>query len=169
MDVGRARLDATTARVKPTSSRACCPGIRCGPRNALTLRGLNNHGYLNDTWTWDGTNWTQAAPALSPSGRDFSAMTLDANTGAILLFGGFRVDASPFPHPVDFNDTWSWDGYTWRQLAPPASPPALTGAVMAYDETEKAIVLFGRRSNLPAEAPNDLWTWDGATWARRSP
>ena len=29
---------------------------------------------FNDTWVWDGTNWTQKSPITSPPGRFWHAM-----------------------------------------------------------------------------------------------
>ncbi len=60
------------------------------------------HGYtvLADTWTWNGTRWTQQHPAASPPGRENASMAYDAATGTQVLFGGF--DGSPL------GDTWTW-------------------------------------------------------------
>jgi hypothetical protein len=43
--------------------------------------------YLNDTWTWDGTTWTEQFPAVRPSAR-VTAMTYDSLTQTVVLFGG---------------------------------------------------------------------------------
>ena len=40
-------------------------------------------------------------------------------------------------------DTWTWDGTTWTQQHPAASPPARYGASMAYDAATRGVVLFG--------------------------
>ena len=45
----------------------------------LVVGGCSQNGstctFLNDTWTWDGTNWTQQSPPVSPSPRQAVAMT----------------------------------------------------------------------------------------------
>jgi hypothetical protein len=33
---------------------------------------------FGDTWTWDGTTWTEQAPATRPSARGEGAMAYDA-------------------------------------------------------------------------------------------
>ncbi len=58
-------------------------------------------GYLRDTWTWDGTTWTQQAPATHPSAREQASMAYDAATGQVVLFGGNG-------HFLDFDGTWTW-------------------------------------------------------------
>lgn len=35
-------------------------------------------GSLNDTWVWDGSNWTQKTPQTSPPARQHCAMVYDA-------------------------------------------------------------------------------------------
>src|SRR5207244_3469791 len=51
----------------------------------------NTSTVLGDTWTWDGSNWTQQHPATSPPARDYAAMATDPATGHVVLFGGFDV------------------------------------------------------------------------------
>ena len=56
--------------------------------------------FLADTWTWNGTRWTQQHPATSPAGRTRASMAYDAATGTVLLFGGFDGG--------ELGDTWTW-------------------------------------------------------------
>ena len=55
----------------------------------------------SDTWTFDGSTWTQQFPADQPAGRGFGAsMAYDAATGNIVLFGGSPTAAiCPTPGP----------------------------------------------------------------------
>jgi Galactose oxidase, central domain len=57
---------------------------------------------LNDTWTWDGTDWTQRTPAHSPAVRENPAMAYDAGHAQVVLFGGAREGGY-------LGDTWTWD------------------------------------------------------------
>lgn len=131
-----------------------------------------NSGLLNDTWTWDGTNWTQLTPGTSPPARYDASMAYDPANGTVMLFGGFgAVDNSD-----DLNDTWIWDGSTWSQAAPAASPPVRTNAGLAYDPANGGLVLFGGTGPAPfgqAAPPsaflNDTWTWNGTNWTQQNP
>ena len=40
---------------------------------------------VDETWVWDGTDWTQQQPSQSPPPRSFAAM---AAAGKVVLFGG---------------------------------------------------------------------------------
>lgn len=124
-------------------------------------------GLLGDTWTWDGTNWAQQSPATSPSPRWDSAMVFDAAISKVVLFGGFDLVAGNFQLE---NDTWAWDGTTWTQLLPLASPPARQNHAMAYDTTRGRVVLFGGELQLNgAGLVQDTWEFDGTTWTQAVP
>jgi hypothetical protein len=56
---------------------------------------------VNDTWTWNGTTWTQQHPATSPPARALTAMAYDAATSTAVLFGGLS-------NLGNFADTWTW-------------------------------------------------------------
>jgi Galactose oxidase, central domain len=54
---------------------------------------------LNDTWTWNGVNWTEIHPANTlPHGRNSAGMTYDPAYKALLLFGGQAAEP--------LGDTW---------------------------------------------------------------
>jgi hypothetical protein len=56
------------------------------------------NGLLNDTWVWDGSNWTQKFPENSPPARFGQAMVYDSAQGQVVLFGGRGENqGSPFP------------------------------------------------------------------------
>jgi len=44
------------------------------------------------TYSWNGVDWTQEHPAISPRPRLFASMAYDAAIGRIVLFGGKSVD-----------------------------------------------------------------------------
>jgi hypothetical protein len=72
---------------------------------------------FNDTWVWDGSNWTQKSGQANPSARAGHSMAYDAAHGQVVLFGGFSNGAVS-------NDTWVWDGENWTQKSPQTSPSA---------------------------------------------
>jgi len=122
--------------------------------------GFGNPEYYVDTWACRN-GWTKLAPASSPSARSGPGMVWDGAAENIVLFGGLSSDGT------SLNDTWTWDGSTWTQQFPAASPsPRRT--TIAYDDPTRTVVLFGGDSTNNA-AYNDTWTWNGATWTRQSP
>ena len=81
---------------------------------------------LNDTWLWDGSNWTKASPQTSPSVREFPSMAYDAAHSQVIMFGG-TTGNFPSNCTSALSDTWAWDGKNWTKLAPVDSPPGRFG------------------------------------------
>ncbi len=152
--------------VTPTSGN---PPARSGASMAfdpatgqLILFGGNNgySSYFNDTWSWDGTSWTNFTPASgSPAVRGYASMAFDPLTGQLILFGGYNGGY--------LNDTWAWDGSSWIPLNPAASPSVRQGSSMAFDPATGQFILFGGTDN--DSYLNDTWAWDGSTWTTLSP
>jgi hypothetical protein len=121
---------------------------------------------FGDTWTWDGINWTEQFPPVSPSPRLWSTMVYDPVNKRVLLFGG-----SDTPGGDDsFNDTWAWDGVskTWTALYPISHPSPRTANQLVYDEANRTVVLFGGVTT-DLTPLNDTWTWNGINWTEQLP
>jgi hypothetical protein len=76
------------------------------------VKGLPKYG---DTWLFDGTDWTQAAPATSPSARTEAGMAYDLRRKVLVLFGGNTDNVADGSNTM--GDTWTWDGTDWTQVA----------------------------------------------------
>ncbi len=114
----------------------------------------------NDTWVWDGTNWTQKSPAISPPKRCCHALAFDATRSQTVLFGGAHNDW--------LADTWVWDGTNWMQKTPAISPSKRDYHSMAFDPAGQGqVVLFS--GYMPGVDIADTWFWDGMNWAEKIP
>jgi hypothetical protein len=105
--------------------------------------------YNDETWVWDGTDWTQLDPDDGPTARNGHAMAYDSARGRVLLFGGNTGSAS--------DETWEWGGASWIQRYPVVRPPAQTYHSMVYDSARDKVVLSGG---------NETWTWGGGGQGR---
>lgn len=117
-------------------------------------------GYCDDTWEWDGTTWTQAAPAISPPARKWHALAYDSQRHVTVLFGGF--DGSGY-----LGDTWEWDGTNWTQRTPTTNPTARDQHSLVYDSQAQYTLLFGGASN--SGYLSDIWSWNGTNWTPLTP
>ncbi len=115
---------------------------------------------LDDTWEYDGTDWTNSSPVGSPEGRHSHAMVYDASIGVVLLFGG-RSGGSAM------EDTWAFEGARWSQLWSSSWPTPRSGHAMAYDSVREVTMLYGGRDGaLPTP---DSWELESWSWASTSP
>ncbi|MBL8725511.1 MAG: hypothetical protein JNK49_15825 [Planctomycetes bacterium] len=116
---------------------------------------------FQDTWEWNGTNWTRRSPATVPDERESHMMAYDLGRGRTVMFGG-----------QDFNfvllgQTWEWNGTNWLNRQPANAPSARIWGAMAYDVQRGRTVLFGGED--ANSRLNDTWEWDGTNWSQRSP
>lgn len=93
---------------------------------------------LDDTWTWDGTRWSQERSSYHPSARLDHDMAFVPSRRGVVLFGGAGHFRTSF-----IDDTWQWDGSSWRKGYRTAEPSYRRGHAMAYDKARDQAVLFG--------------------------
>ena len=124
---------------------------------APSLFGTN--AALNDTWLFDGTNWTQASPVNSPAARSETSMAYDALRGNCVLFGGFDLNAAPLA------DTWTWDGSNWTQLTFDTAPPARGGANFVAGANYQLMLAGGTIDVTSSASTHDTW-WYGSNLPR---
>ena len=122
-------------------------------RQVVLFGGTDFYGYLDDTWTWDGSAWTEQHPATSPPSGCCSSMAYDTATQRLVLFDG---------------ETWTWDGSNWNDEDPPNSPfgrgfPAIASSG-AHVVLNGGDLCFDDCSYF-----NDTWNWSGTTWVKRHP
>jgi IPT/TIG domain-containing protein/galactose oxidase-like protein len=130
--------------------------------------GLTNPGgaFLGDTWTWDGTNWTQEFPPNSPPPLSGHAMVYDSALQRVLLVGGQDAFGNLL------SDIWEWDGTDWYGRSFGERPPGRAFHDVAYDRDRDRVVLFGGMILCPPGygcSSNDTWEWDGSRWTHLTP
>jgi uncharacterized protein (TIGR03437 family) len=140
--------------------------VMFGGQGTITV-GQGQSPYMNDTWLWDGSNWTKASPQSIPAARAAHAMAYDANHNQTVLYGGVADSQSGFA-----NDTWVWNGTNWAMEATQNRPQERYGHAMVYDSVRKQVVMFGGDLGIVLNISpflNDTWFWDGSNWTQQSP
>lgn len=129
----------------------------------MVLFGGAGSTFLNDTWVWNGTNWSNVTPGTgNPPARRNLSMAYDAAANQVVMFGG---NANTVGNNVTYGDTWLWNGSSWSQANSSTNPVARTGAAMAYDPATQQVILFGGADNNGNEL-NDTWAWNGSNWSQ---
>ena len=127
----------------------------------ICFGGENAQGLgTGDTWTFDGTDWTQVnTTGVTPPPRTGAQFAANYNRNVAVLFGG----RDPVTMNI-LNDTWEHDGTQWREVTNVYGgiyPPRADFAI-AHDFTRDRLVSFGgviANNGLR----NDTWEY-GAHW-----
>ena len=113
---------------------------------------------LSDTWTWDGTTWTQRTPAQKPRAVVFISMAYDPDTQSVI---GVYDNPS-----ANGTETWEWNGTTWAPLQAglrPKYPKQQAG--LAFSTVPAVLVEFGTVFGIGAPAPDaSTWTYAAGLW-----
>lgn len=122
---------------------------------------LNDGGSAvgDDTWEWNGNDWTLRSPPTRPGARYAHAMAYDTIRKRVVVFGG-HLTTDPT------NETWEYDGETWTLRTPTHAPGPRVGSCMAYDPRRGVAVMFGGRSVYLGPSFSETWLWDGTDWTR---
>jgi hypothetical protein len=114
-------------------------------------------GWVNETWEYDGTDWTYITQA--PSWRYNFALAYDLARQRVVLFGGYEHGGIG----CGLGDTWEYDGQRWTRITTPHAPPGRCGHAMTYDPLKQRVVLFGGDVG-GGNYYGDTWEYDGSDW-----
>ena len=134
---------------------------------ATVLYGGMNHATampsaINDTWAWNGNDWSQLQPTASPAGGVRPRLAVLSGGNVLARFGDCIESHD--------NALYVFDGHTWAQRAPSGSwPSALCLPSLAGDRWRSQLVLFGGNPGTGTPAAAETWTYDGASWKKVTP
>lgn len=168
-----ARGSAAGAGAEPSPRAYAAVAYDEAPHQVVVFGGLGAGGAtLGDTWTWDGTTWTQQHPSISPPARAYALMTYDPRAHDVVLVGG-RASSTSAPVPC------AASGSASANAVPPVAPISPRATVVS---PPPPVVTTPTATQLPAPVPpatrgaapclgtampplvSDTWTWDGSGW-----
>lgn len=137
-----------------------------GRKTVILYGGRNGSTKYNDTWEWDGTKWTRLSPMNGtsyeyPQAKTHYAAAYDEYRKVLILHGGMTASATVS------NQTWEWNGYSWKRLYPSTSPYRY-GHTLVYDSSSQKLLMFGGRDDT-STYKSDVYEWSGTNWVLRTP
>lgn len=133
-------------------------------KHILPITALAIASFACDTVAQAWTFLNNPAPYPTLLARRDGGIAYDPIQGKVLMYGGLQSGPT-----LTLNDTWTFDGGTWTQLAPATTPPPRWGHRLVYDSHRARIVTFGGRSPTTTAVANDTWEWDGTNWQQVFP
>ncbi len=161
-------FNGTWTKLTPTAAPTAREGASMTYDTALgkvVLFGgiVNGNGLGQDTWTFNGTEWSQVTQSggNGPSGRALAQFAYDPHTHSVILFGGYGTSQL-----VPLNDTWSFSNGIWTYLPELVSPPARASGALILDSVSSQMILWGGDSDPTSPAFSvyaDTWILDSVS------
>lgn len=133
----------------------------------LISHGFSDQGRFDDTWAFDPVTatWENITPKSGPIPlkRCLHELAYDARDDLLLMFGGCSSGFGPCPQ----GDLWALDltSRTWNELQPQGDKPsARSNPSLAYDPEQRAIFLFGGKSEGGPVSDTWVYKFDGNAW-----
>jgi hypothetical protein len=159
----------TNLSTEPSGRRFASGAYDQTQKKFVLFGGYDTVGnYRQDTWTWNGTAWTEVKPKDKPEHRAQATMWYDPLAKKTILYSGAGARSIDH-HAKRFSDMWSFDGTNWTRITEEANAGIRFAPQVAVDpESGKVLVFGGLRATIDEEDrvtqfyDNDLWIWDGA-------
>jgi hypothetical protein len=142
-----------TGGAAPSPRTGAAMAYDAAREQVVLFGGQGPEGALDDTWTWNGSVWTQQHPAASPPARSAALMAYEPATRSVVMVGG-----ADYPSvTVGFGCA-----VPVTAAALPREPlPAGSGEVAQSTACPK------QPTPIPGVGPlRDTWRWDGSQWRR---
>ncbi|MCU0655077.1 MAG: hypothetical protein MUF64_07260, partial [Polyangiaceae bacterium] len=127
-------------------------------------RPKDDNPMSDETWLWDGNDWTLASPAVHPPPSKLLGMAYDRQRHVTVMSTGFYLDSNNVEQVQQL--AWEWDGATWKSHTIPSGLKKQQGAA-AWDPKRNA-VMFDGGDDTQKLSNSTLW-WDGQSWSSGTP
>jgi N-acetylneuraminic acid mutarotase len=147
-------------------------------KKTVLFGGYGTSNYFDETWLWDGTNWTEVDDGEKPDHRGLAMLWYDPLQEKTILYGGIGR-ANLDQKVTRYDDMWSFNGNEWTKMSVSQTPGERLGAQIAINpNTGKLLLMGGLRAEsddkgkiLRQYFANDTWEWNGAAnaWTELHP
>lgn len=147
-------------------------------KKLVTFGGYDAVGnYRQDTWTWNGSAWTEVKPDKKPPHRAQPVMWYDPLAKKTIMYSG-AGRKSIEDHATRYSDMWAFDGTNWTELTKTAAPGIRFAPLTAVDPNSGKVIVFGGlratiddNDRVTQFYDNDMWIWDGSSnsWTELQP
>jgi hypothetical protein len=145
------KLDETKSPYPRMASVVAQDPIR---KNVVLFGGISDNWVVQNSWTWDGTRWTQESPTTQPPPLYYTTGGWNPILKEVVVFGGGS-------EAVDQNTTWAWNGSDWTQLSPSKKPAAREQFGTIWDPISRQFLVFDGYNFTTGKFFGDTWALSG--------
>jgi len=136
------------------------------------LSGAPSNSALDDTWEFNGSDWTELFPAASPPASGMNqAMVYVPSSGAVVLFASGLTTGSGGAPAAYVNETWTFTGGQWTEVLNGSGPSPRGGESADFDAASGSMLLFGGTACgyfvglWECPTLGDTWTYASGSWS----
>ncbi|MCI4350087.1 MAG: kelch motif-containing protein [Thermoplasmata archaeon] len=120
---------------------------------------------VSSSWSYAAGRWSPILSNLQPTDCPGSALAYDALDRVVVFFGAANV-AGTQPACPSANQTWTFASGQWNQVSPVPRPSPRYLPMMAYDNADGYLLLFGGYYAAGSRFTylNDTWSFSGGVW-----
>ncbi|HHI78402.1 MAG TPA: hypothetical protein ENK02_00305 [Planctomycetes bacterium] len=124
---------------------------------------------LRDTWEWDGRDWIQKFPKISPTPRFGFDMVFLPGKNQVFLYSGYRNSFGAYSDPIP----WFWDGKNWEKGTEPKqklfvnrqTPFYKPRRYLATNQLDRKVyILAYEKGNRYHGGRTHLFRWENQDW-----
>jgi hypothetical protein len=128
-----------------------------GPATALLTSAAAPSPSVTPAASAATDNWSQLLPTTAPLPRDSAEVAYDTSTSTVVISGG-EAGCGPRGREV-YEDTWTWDGKAWKEVA--TNAPPVFGAPAAYDGATQTFDILWYQGCADGPTTSE---WNGESW-----
>jgi hypothetical protein len=129
-----------------------------GPATALLTSAAAASPAVTPAASAATDNWSQLLPTTAPLPRDSAEVAYDTSTSTVVISGG-EAGCGPLGRDV-YQDTWTWDGKVWKEVA--SNAPPVFGVPAAYDGATQTFDVLWYPGCAGGPATSE---WSGESWS----
>jgi hypothetical protein len=151
-------LQDTSAGAPPAGAWYSSFGFDELRHQAILVVGASNTSLVSQTWSWDGSAWTQLHPATNPPYLGTALMAYDRARGELVL-----ATYTDNPNNNNFASTWAWNGTNWvrKPITGDHLPYNVNPGQSVYDAVHQQVQVVLQFQQ--------TWAWDGTAWSLLHP
>jgi hypothetical protein len=117
----------------------------------------------DQTWEWDGTNWTEVDVTNDPSRASGYALAYDSLRNEVIIFGGTTIFAQ-----APRSTTMKYSDLVWRFVFTFARPSPRSLASFTSDSKNGNVWMFGGLNEFSTSYVDEMWGYRNGVWFPQS-
>jgi hypothetical protein len=160
---------SASAPAQPSARTGAAMAYDAADQSIVLFGGQNRSRGLDDTWTWDGSAWTQQHPATSPPALDNVQMAYDPVSHDVLLVGSQEPAGVELPIACSSGSGSGSSGSSSSKTAtvPPGAPiPDIAPIPSATGKAKAPTTVISSACGTSLAPRAATWLWNGSDWSK---